>query len=160
MRESFGEVAPAGFLEASPRRRGACFTNLSQDERGVLRTVSRISPYSRGPARYEEGRVNITVLTRSGQVYVVTNSARTSAVDELILQNYRITTREIAVDKRRNCASHNPQKAWLRQSLCTVGTQASVRESEDGEMGTGSVSNPGVSKLKSSTPILRAGISV
>ncbi|GBM86880.1 hypothetical protein AVEN_189755-1, partial [Araneus ventricosus] len=38
--------------------------------------------------------------------------------------------------------------------------QASVRESEDGELGTGSISNPGVSTLKPSSPFLSAGISV
>ncbi|GBN22149.1 hypothetical protein AVEN_61090-1 [Araneus ventricosus] len=78
-------------------------------------------------------------------------------------QNRRITTLDIAVelfDKQRNCASHNAQKAWVWQSLCTEGAQASARESEDGEMGTGSVNNPGVSTLKPSTPFLRAGISV
>ncbi|GBM10872.1 hypothetical protein AVEN_42126-1 [Araneus ventricosus] len=62
----------------------------------------------------------------------------------------------LAVNKQMNCASHIPQKAWLWQSLCTVGGQESV----DGEMGTGSVSNPGVFTLKTSTLILRAGISV
>ncbi|GBM55481.1 hypothetical protein AVEN_104747-1 [Araneus ventricosus] len=42
--------------------------------------------------RYEAGRVNIKDLPRSGQAHVVTNSAATSAVDELIRQNRRITT--------------------------------------------------------------------
>ncbi|GBM24193.1 hypothetical protein AVEN_4946-1 [Araneus ventricosus] len=48
--------------------------------------------------RYEAGRVNIKDLPRSGQAHVVTNSATISAVDELIRQNRRITTREIAVE--------------------------------------------------------------
>ncbi|GBN87428.1 hypothetical protein AVEN_28619-1 [Araneus ventricosus] len=48
--------------------------------------------------RYEAGRVNIKDLSRPGQVHVVTNSATTSAVDELIRQNRWITTREIAVE--------------------------------------------------------------
>ncbi|GBM92882.1 hypothetical protein AVEN_205214-1 [Araneus ventricosus] len=48
--------------------------------------------------RYEAGRVNIKDLSRSGQAHVVTNSATISAVDELIWQNRRITTREIAVE--------------------------------------------------------------
>ncbi|GBM17319.1 hypothetical protein AVEN_237300-1 [Araneus ventricosus] len=48
--------------------------------------------------RYEAGRVNINDLPRPGQAYFVTNSATTSAVDELIRQNRRITTREIAVE--------------------------------------------------------------
>ncbi|GBN47761.1 hypothetical protein AVEN_66435-1 [Araneus ventricosus] len=47
--------------------------------------------------RYEAGRVNIKDLPRTGQAHVVTNNARTSAVDELIRQNRRITTHEIAV---------------------------------------------------------------
>ncbi|GBM87970.1 hypothetical protein AVEN_91924-1 [Araneus ventricosus] len=47
--------------------------------------------------RYKAGRVNIKDLPRPGQAHVVTNSATISTVDELILQNRRITTREIAV---------------------------------------------------------------
>ncbi|GBM40340.1 hypothetical protein AVEN_241711-1 [Araneus ventricosus] len=65
--------------------------------------------------RYEAGRVNIKDLPRPGQAHVVTNSATISAVDELIQQ--------------RNFSSHNPQKVWLWQSLCTVSAQASLRES-------------------------------
>ncbi|GBN65725.1 hypothetical protein AVEN_180372-1 [Araneus ventricosus] len=48
--------------------------------------------------RYEAGRVNIKDLPRPEQAHVVTNSATISAVDELIRQNRRITTREIAVE--------------------------------------------------------------
>ncbi|GBL84032.1 hypothetical protein AVEN_100893-1 [Araneus ventricosus] len=48
--------------------------------------------------RYEAGRVNIKGLPRPGQAHVVTNSTTISAVDELIRQNRRITTREIAVE--------------------------------------------------------------
>ncbi|GBM72736.1 hypothetical protein AVEN_67703-1 [Araneus ventricosus] len=48
--------------------------------------------------RYESGSVNIKDLPRPGQAHVVTNSARISAVDELIRQNRLITTREIAVE--------------------------------------------------------------
>ncbi|GBL78332.1 hypothetical protein AVEN_110501-1 [Araneus ventricosus] len=48
--------------------------------------------------RYEAGRVNIKDLPRPGQAHVVTNSATTSAVNELIRLNRRITTREIAVE--------------------------------------------------------------
>ncbi|GBN81185.1 hypothetical protein AVEN_163187-1 [Araneus ventricosus] len=47
---------------------------------------------------YEAGRVNIKDLPRPGQAHVVTNSATISAVDELIRQNRRITTREFAVE--------------------------------------------------------------
>ncbi|GBM24452.1 hypothetical protein AVEN_41100-1 [Araneus ventricosus] len=47
--------------------------------------------------RYEAGRVNIRELSLPGQAHVVTNSATISAADELIRQNRRITTREIAV---------------------------------------------------------------
>ncbi|GBM01576.1 hypothetical protein AVEN_60002-1 [Araneus ventricosus] len=46
--------------------------------------------------RYEAGRANIKDLP--GQAHVVTNSATISAVEELIWQNRRITTREIAVE--------------------------------------------------------------
>ncbi|GBL72045.1 hypothetical protein AVEN_115067-1 [Araneus ventricosus] len=48
--------------------------------------------------RYEAGRENIKDLPRPGQAHVVTNIAPISAVDELIRQNRRITTREIAVE--------------------------------------------------------------
>ncbi|GBN78392.1 hypothetical protein AVEN_175370-1 [Araneus ventricosus] len=44
--------------------------------------------------RYEAGRVNIMDFPRPGQVHVVINSA----VYELIRQNSRINTREIAVE--------------------------------------------------------------
>ncbi|GBN07712.1 hypothetical protein AVEN_32882-1 [Araneus ventricosus] len=93
--------------------------------------------------RYEAGRVNIKELRRPGQAHVVTKSATISAVDEHIHQ--------------RKCASHNPRKAWLWQTLYTVGAKASVRESEDGE--NGCFLEPAVSTLKPSTPFLGAGIS-
>ncbi|GBM13495.1 hypothetical protein AVEN_129414-1 [Araneus ventricosus] len=48
--------------------------------------------------RYEAGSVNIKDLPRPGQTHVVTNSVTISAVDELIRQNRRITTREIAFE--------------------------------------------------------------
>ncbi|GBN82639.1 hypothetical protein AVEN_244137-1 [Araneus ventricosus] len=48
--------------------------------------------------RYEAGRVNIEDMQRPGQSHGVTNSATTSAADELIRQNRWITTREIAVE--------------------------------------------------------------
>ncbi|GBM21446.1 hypothetical protein AVEN_99267-1 [Araneus ventricosus] len=48
--------------------------------------------------RYEPGDVNIKDLPRPGQAHAVTKSAAISAVDELIRQNRRITTREIAVE--------------------------------------------------------------
>ncbi|GBM11707.1 hypothetical protein AVEN_75659-1 [Araneus ventricosus] len=47
---------------------------------------------------YEAGRVNIKDLPLPGQGHAMTNSATISAVDELIRQNCRITTREIAVE--------------------------------------------------------------
>ncbi|GBO33902.1 hypothetical protein AVEN_273756-1 [Araneus ventricosus] len=47
---------------------------------------------------YKAGRVNIKDMPRPGQTHVVTNSATISAVDEIIRQNRRITTREIAVE--------------------------------------------------------------
>ncbi|GBN11461.1 hypothetical protein AVEN_210300-1 [Araneus ventricosus] len=48
--------------------------------------------------RYEAGHVNIKDFLCPGQAQVVTNSATISAVDELMRQNRRITTREIAVE--------------------------------------------------------------
>ncbi|GBN97373.1 hypothetical protein AVEN_188493-1 [Araneus ventricosus] len=48
--------------------------------------------------RYDVGRVNIKDLPRPGQAHVVINSATISAADELMRQNRRITTREVAVE--------------------------------------------------------------
>ncbi|GBN87172.1 hypothetical protein AVEN_271712-1 [Araneus ventricosus] len=48
--------------------------------------------------RYQEGRVNIKDLPHRGQAHVEINSAMISAEDELIRQNRRITTRDIAVE--------------------------------------------------------------
>ncbi|GBN11616.1 hypothetical protein AVEN_43770-1 [Araneus ventricosus] len=48
--------------------------------------------------RYEAGRVNIKDFLCPGQAHVVTNSTTISAVDEVMRQNRRITTREIAVE--------------------------------------------------------------
>ncbi|GBN14079.1 hypothetical protein AVEN_145305-1 [Araneus ventricosus] len=110
---------------------------------------------------YEAGRVNIKDLPGPGQAHVVTNSATISFVDELIRQNRRITTREIAVElsiSKGTVRPHNPQKAWLWKCVCTLGAQAFVRESEDGE--NGCLPNPRVSILKPSAPFLRPGISV
>ncbi|GBO25485.1 hypothetical protein AVEN_49043-1 [Araneus ventricosus] len=100
--------------------------------------------------RYVTGRVNIKDLPCPGQAHVETNSATISAVDEIIRQKI--------VYKQRNCASHYTQKASLWKSLSTVGAQASVRESEDGE--NGCLPDPGVSTLKPSIPFLCAGSSV
>ncbi|GBN06218.1 hypothetical protein AVEN_160954-1 [Araneus ventricosus] len=47
---------------------------------------------------YEAGPVHSKDLPRPGQKHVVSNSATISAVDELIRQNRRITTREIAIE--------------------------------------------------------------
>ena len=46
----------------------------------------------------EAESVNLKELACLGQVHVMFNSATILAVDELILQNYRITTREIFVE--------------------------------------------------------------
>ncbi|GBN92996.1 hypothetical protein AVEN_9725-1 [Araneus ventricosus] len=80
---------------------------------------------------YEAERVNINDLPRVGQAHVVINSAPISAVDELIRQNRRITTREIAVQLSisKGTVYHiihnklgyglvNPQKAWFVHSGC------------------------------------------
>ncbi|GBO24544.1 hypothetical protein AVEN_113056-1 [Araneus ventricosus] len=47
--------------------------------------------------RYEAERVNIKDLSLPGHAHVLTNSVTISTVDEIIWQNHRITTREIAV---------------------------------------------------------------
>ncbi|GBM49794.1 hypothetical protein AVEN_266129-1 [Araneus ventricosus] len=48
--------------------------------------------------RYKVGRANIKDFSRPGQVHDVTNNAANSAVNELIRQNRRIITHEIAVE--------------------------------------------------------------
>ncbi|GBN59085.1 hypothetical protein AVEN_257898-1 [Araneus ventricosus] len=48
--------------------------------------------------RYEVGCLNIKDLPRPEQAHVVTSSATISAVNELIRQNHRITTLEIAIE--------------------------------------------------------------
>ncbi|GBM47228.1 hypothetical protein AVEN_134321-1 [Araneus ventricosus] len=48
--------------------------------------------------RYVAQRVHIKDLKCPGQAHVLTNSATTLAVNELIRQNRRITTREVAVE--------------------------------------------------------------
>lgn len=61
-------------------------------------------------------------------MHVVTNGATISAVDELIQQMRRITTREIADELSiSKCTSRNQQKDGLWESLCTADDQASVR---------------------------------
>ncbi|GBM57750.1 hypothetical protein AVEN_50742-1 [Araneus ventricosus] len=84
--------------------------------------------------RYEAERVNIKHLPSPGQAHVVTNSATISAVDEIIRQNRRITTREIAVELSisKGTVRHIIHKKLGYGKVCT---QASVRESEDGENG-------------------------
>ncbi|GBN21896.1 hypothetical protein AVEN_48609-1 [Araneus ventricosus] len=47
---------------------------------------------------YEAGRLNIKDLPLPGYTHVVTNNATISAADEVIRQNRRITTREVAVE--------------------------------------------------------------
>ncbi|GBO07731.1 hypothetical protein AVEN_191978-1 [Araneus ventricosus] len=97
--------------------------------------------------RYETGRVNIKDLPSPGQVYVVTNSATISAVDELIRQNRRITTREIDVELSisKGTAHHIIHKGFVIAKFAHSGCP--------------SICHPVVSTLNSSTPFIRAGIS-
>ncbi|GBO16620.1 hypothetical protein AVEN_273793-1 [Araneus ventricosus] len=98
--------------------------------------------------RYEEGRVNIKDLPRSGQAHVFTNSATTSAVDELIRQHSRISTREIAVEL--SISKGTVHRIIHKRLRCgKVCVEASVRESEVGEIGR--LPDPGVSTLNPST---------
>ncbi|GBM66360.1 hypothetical protein AVEN_235726-1, partial [Araneus ventricosus] len=108
---------------------------------------------------YEALHVQIKDLPRPGQEHVVTNSARISAVDELIRQNHRITTREITVELSisKRTVHHIIHKKLGYENFCAQWAQASVRESEDGK--NGCLPAPAVSTLKPSTPFLRAGIS-
>ncbi|GBL70157.1 hypothetical protein AVEN_104478-1 [Araneus ventricosus] len=83
-------------------------------------------------------------LLRPGQAHVVTNSTTISTVDELIRQNRRITTREIAVIGKV-CAQ------WVSKHL-SENLKTAKWELD--------FSNTGVTTLRLSTPFLRAGISV
>ncbi|GBN94853.1 hypothetical protein AVEN_111188-1 [Araneus ventricosus] len=96
--DGFLQISSKKSYPISSHRRGTCFTNLSQDERGVSRAVSRTVHHIPVVSALCGGRVNIKDLPRPGQVHVVTNSATISAVGELIRQNRRVTTREIAVE--------------------------------------------------------------
>ncbi|GBN32686.1 hypothetical protein AVEN_55924-1 [Araneus ventricosus] len=110
--------------------------------------------------RYEAGRVNIRDLPRPGQAHVVTNSATTSAVNELIRQNRRITTREIAVELS---ISKGTVHLIIHKNLgygkvCAQWVPQHVRELEDGD--NGCLPDSAVSTLKPSAPFLRAGFSL
>ncbi|GBM41136.1 hypothetical protein AVEN_21082-1 [Araneus ventricosus] len=110
---------------------------------------------------YEAGRVNIKDLPRSGQAQVVTNSTTISAVGELIRQNRRITTCEIAVELSisKGTVHHIIHKKLGYGKVCAHWVPKHLpRESEDGE--NGCLPDPAVSTLKPSTSFLRAGISV
>ncbi|GBM23407.1 hypothetical protein AVEN_138648-1 [Araneus ventricosus] len=98
LHDGFLQISTKSSNAISSHRRETCFTNLSQDERvyGEL-CVARCTIF-RWCQSYEAGRVNIKDTPRPGQAHVVTNSATISAMDELIRQNHRITTREIAVE--------------------------------------------------------------
>ncbi|GBM01414.1 hypothetical protein AVEN_236232-1, partial [Araneus ventricosus] len=106
--------------------------------------------------RYEEERINIKVLPRPGQAHVVTNSATISTVNDLMLQNRRITTHEIAVELSisKGTVHHIIHKKLGYGKVCAQWVP-SVRESEDGE--NWCLPDPRVSTLKPSTPFLRAG---
>ncbi|GBM70271.1 hypothetical protein AVEN_63918-1 [Araneus ventricosus] len=104
-----------------------------------------------------EGEHASQIYSRMKKVHVVTNSSTILTVDELIQQNRRITTREIAVELAisKGTVHHIIHK---KLDYGKVGAQASVRESEDGQ--NGCLPDPAVSTLKPSTPFLWAGISV
>ncbi|GBN04555.1 hypothetical protein AVEN_101236-1 [Araneus ventricosus] len=106
--------------------------------------------------RYEAGRVNIKDLSQPGQAHVVTNSATTSAMNELIRQNRRITTREFAVELsiRKGTVHHIIHKKLGYGNVCAqwVPKKSCQRIRR--------MSDPAVSTLKPSTSFLRAGISV
>ncbi|GBM75524.1 hypothetical protein AVEN_166355-1 [Araneus ventricosus] len=111
--------------------------------------------------RYEAGHVNIKDLPRPGHAHTVINSATISAVDELIRQNLRIKTREIAVELSisKGTLLHIFHKIlgygkfyaqWVTKHLSEY--QKTARWELD-------PSATQESTLKPSTPFLRAGIS-
>ncbi|GBM85148.1 hypothetical protein AVEN_183189-1 [Araneus ventricosus] len=71
--------------------------------------------------RYEAGRINAKDLPRPGLAHAVTNSAMISAVDEIIRQNRRITTREIAVELSisKGTVHHTIHKKLCYGKVCT-----------------------------------------
>ncbi|GBN65169.1 hypothetical protein AVEN_63679-1 [Araneus ventricosus] len=82
------------FLSAEEKHASQIYRRMKEvyGEQYLARTISRWCQ------RYGAGHVNNKDLPRLGQAQVQTNSATISAVDELIRQNRRITTREIAVE--------------------------------------------------------------
>ncbi|GBN33959.1 hypothetical protein AVEN_64414-1 [Araneus ventricosus] len=68
----------------SLRRRGTCFTNLSQDKEVHGEQCLVQCTIFRWCQHHEAGRLNIKELPCPGQAHVVTNSAAITAVDELI----------------------------------------------------------------------------
>ncbi|GBO46226.1 hypothetical protein AVEN_70468-1 [Araneus ventricosus] len=113
--------------------------------------------------RYEAGRVYIKDLSRPRQAHVVTDSATTSAVDELIRQNRRITTREIAVELPKSKGTvhqiiHKKKLLKVMENFVHSGCPSicqRIRRRRESML-----PDAGVSTLKPSTPFLRAGISV
>ncbi|GBL63667.1 hypothetical protein AVEN_215991-1, partial [Araneus ventricosus] len=102
------------------------------DERGVRRAVSARCTIFRWCQRYEAGRVNIKDLSRPGQAHVVTNIATISAVNELIRQNRRITTSEIAAEMsiREVTVHHIIHKKFGYGNVCAQWVPMHVSENQ------------------------------
>ncbi|GBL99187.1 hypothetical protein AVEN_140658-1 [Araneus ventricosus] len=98
LHDGFLQISTKSSYPSSSRRRGACFTNLQQDEEMYGELCLARCTIFRWFQRYDAGRVNMKDLTRPGQAHVVTICAMISALDELIRQNRRIIIREIAVE--------------------------------------------------------------
>ncbi|GBL74733.1 hypothetical protein AVEN_243605-1 [Araneus ventricosus] len=101
---------------------------------------------------YEAGRVNIKDN--------VTNSSTISAVDELIRQNRRSTTREIAVELSisKGTAHHIIHKNLGYGKVCAQWVPKHCQRIR--RWRNGFLPDPAVSTLKPSTPFLRAETSV
>ncbi|GBN80097.1 hypothetical protein AVEN_248855-1 [Araneus ventricosus] len=111
--------------------------------------------------RYGAGRVNNKDLQRPGQVRVVISSTTIAAVDEIIQQNRRITTREIAVELSisKGTVHHIIHKKLGYGKVCAQWVPKHLSEKKKTAR-TGVLPDPAVSTLKPSILFLRAVISV
>ncbi|GBM86999.1 hypothetical protein AVEN_19895-1 [Araneus ventricosus] len=113
--------------------------------------LSEAKPSSEGKVTCDEIRRFVWLRTCQNmvisQAHVVINSAMISAVDELIRQNRRITTREIVVELllRKGTVHHIIHKKLGYGKICAQWVPKHLSENQKTVMmGTVSVSNPGV----------------
>ncbi|GBL72101.1 hypothetical protein AVEN_115111-1 [Araneus ventricosus] len=98
---------------------------------------------------------------KSQQTHVVTNSATISAVDELIRQNRRITTREITgeLSISKGTVHHIIHKKLGYDKVCAQWVPKNLSKNQN-TVENECLPDPAISTLKPSTSFLRPGISV